>query len=139
MTGVLDLDLSVHINATTITWIHAYYLHNSENTYITQYRCRVALRLSMIRKAPVLPQERCCSVPGAVIFFHSLLFNKRWPPLRKHRIRSATAYSPSYRSESFKLHKILQAVRKGQFSAKAKFTAATTTNQSLARHKFVDA
>ncbi|KAI8488020.1 Neurexophilin [Branchiostoma belcheri] len=40
---------------------------------------------------------------------------------------------PSYRSESFELHKILRAVRRGQFSAPAKFTPAPPTpSQSLA-------
>jgi len=63
----------------------------------------------------------------------SLLFNRRWPPLRKIRIHSVTAYGPFYRSESFELHKILRAVRKGQFSAPAKFTSGLTTpSQSLA-------
>ena len=63
----------------------------------------------------------------------SLLFNRRWPPLRKIRIHSVTAYGPFYRSESFELHKILRAVRKGQFSAPAKFTTGLTTpSQSLA-------
>jgi len=43
----------------------------------------------IISKAPVPPNERCCSVPGAVKKVHhrSLLFNKRWPPLRKRRGR----------------------------------------------------
>ncbi|KAI8496688.1 hypothetical protein Bbelb_253430 [Branchiostoma belcheri] len=40
---------------------------------------------------------------------------------------------PSYRSESFELHKILRAVRRGKFSAPAKFTPAPPTpSQSLA-------
>ncbi|KAI8491804.1 hypothetical protein Bbelb_306090 [Branchiostoma belcheri] len=40
---------------------------------------------------------------------------------------------PSYRSESFELHKILRAVRRGQFSAPAKLTPAPPTpSQSLA-------
>jgi len=67
---------------------------------------------------------------------------KRWSPLRKRRIRLITAYGPSYSSESFELHKILRAVRKGQFSAPAKFSAAITTLKSkfgTARRKFVDA
>ena len=60
-------------------------------------------------------------------------FNRSWPPLRQRRIRSATADGPSYRSESFELHKILRAVRSGQFSAPAMFTTApTTSSQSLA-------
>ena len=59
--------------------------------------------------------------------------NRSWAPLRHRRIRSATADGPSYRSESFELHKILRAVRSGQFSAPAKFTyAPTTPSQSLA-------
>ena len=65
--------------------------------------------------------------------YRSPPFNRSWPPLRQRRTRSATADSPSYRSESFELHKILRAVRRGQFSAPAKFTAAPTTpSQSLA-------
>ncbi|KAI8510279.1 hypothetical protein Bbelb_127070 [Branchiostoma belcheri] len=40
---------------------------------------------------------------------------------------------PSYRSESFELHKILRAVRRGKLSAPAKFTPAPPTpSQSLA-------
>ncbi|KAI8485920.1 hypothetical protein Bbelb_362410 [Branchiostoma belcheri] len=40
---------------------------------------------------------------------------------------------PTYHSESFELHKILRAVRRGQFSAPAKFTPAPPTpSQSLA-------
>jgi len=49
---------------------------------------------------------RCCSIPGAVkkVYHRSLPFSERWPPLRK-----------------------------GQFSAPAKFTAAITMlSQSLA-------
>ena len=62
-----------------------------------------------------------------------IIINRSWPPLRQRRIRSATADGPSYRSESFELHKILRAVRSGQFSAPAKFTTAPTTpSQSLA-------
>ena len=58
---------------------------------------------------------------------------RSWAPLWHRRIRSATADGPSYRSESFELHKILRAVRSGQFSAPAKFTnAPTTPSQSLA-------
>jgi len=86
-------------------------------------------------KAPVPPLEPCCSVPGAVknVYHRSLPFNKRWPPLRKRRIRSVTAYGSSYRSESFERHTILRAARKGQFSAPAKFIAAITTlSQSFA-------
>jgi len=86
-------------------------------------------------KAPVPPNERCCSVSGAVKKVHhrSLPYNKRWQPLRKRRIRSVTTYGPSYRFESVELHKILRAARKGQFSAPAMFTAAVTTlSQSLA-------
>ena len=65
--------------------------------------------------------------------YRSPPFNRSWPPLRQRRIRSATADGPSYRSESFELHKILRAVRSGQFSAPAKFiTAPTTPSQSLA-------
>ena len=65
--------------------------------------------------------------------YRSPPFNRSWPPLRQRRIRSATADGPSYRSESFELHKILRAVRSGQFSAPAKFTTAPTTpSQSLA-------
>ena len=67
------------------------------------------------------------------VHHRSLSFNKRWPPLRNRCIRSDTANGPAYRSDSFELHKILRAVRKGQFSAPAKFTAALTTlSQSLA-------
>ena len=59
--------------------------------------------------------------------------NRSWAPLRHRHIRSATADGPSYRSESFDLHKILWAVRSGQFSTPAKFTyAPTTPSQSLA-------
>jgi len=57
----------------------------------------------------------------------SLSFNKRWPPLRKRRIRSVTSYGPSYRSESFELHKKIASSKKVQFSAAAKFTTAITT------------
>ena len=65
--------------------------------------------------------------------YRSPPFNRSWPPLRQRRIHSATADGPSYRSESFELHKILRAVRSGQFSAPAKFTTAPTTpSQSLA-------
>ncbi|WAR29643.1 hypothetical protein MAR_003211 [Mya arenaria] len=65
--------------------------------------------------------------------FAGAFLERSWPPLRQRRIRSATAYGPSYRSESFELHKILRAVRSGQFSAPAKFTTAPTTpSQSLA-------
>jgi hypothetical protein len=45
----------------------------------------------------------------------SLLFTNRCPPLRQPRIRSVTAYGPSYRFKSFELHKILRAMRTGQF------------------------
>ena len=50
--------------------------------------------------------------------------------LRKRRIRSASAYCPSYCSESFELHKILRAVRKGQFSAPAKLQHFLKHNKS---------
>ena len=85
--------------------------------------------------APNPLHERCCIIPGAVkkVYHRSLPFNKRWPPLRKHRICSVTIYGPSYRFKSFDLHKIWRAVRKGQFSALAMITAAITMlSQSLA-------
>jgi len=86
-------------------------------------------------KAPV-PRKN-----GAVAFMERWPFKKRWPLLRKRRIGSVTAYGPSYRFKSFELHKILRAVRKGQFSAPAKFTAAIFNNAKskfdTARRKFV--
>ena len=81
-------------------------------------------------KTPVTPPVHCWSVPGAVKKF--ITARNRSPPLNRS-IRSATADGPSYRSESFELHKILRAVRSRQFSAPAKFTyAPTTPSQSLA-------
>ena len=73
--------------------------------------------------------------PGAVKKKSSPLVtvHHRWTEVGHRRIRSANADGPSYRSESFELHKILRAVRSGQFSAPAKFTyAPTTPSQSLA-------
>ena len=58
------------------------------------------------------------------VYHHSLPFNKRWPPWRNRRLRSVTAYGPSYRSASFE-HRTLRAVERGQISAPAKFTSAS--------------
>ena len=100
--------------------------------------CSVALSAVNLCKSPVLPAERCWSVAGAVkkiitARYRSPPFYVSWPPLRQRRIRSAFADCPSYRSESFELHKILRAVRRGHFSTLAKFnTAPTTPVQSFA-------
>ena len=103
--------------------------NNSYNSCIDLLR-RQATWLSIRRH--LIHNSDCWSVPWAVKSHRrSLLFNRRWPPLRKRRIRLVTACF--LRSECFELHKILRAQRKEQFSVLAKFiTALTTISQRLA-------